>query len=291
MKKEKVIKRIPRPLGFTYSLSQIHKKQDIEDKRNQIWKMKERIIQLWTNDNMRLNGRSLSISGLSQYLNMESNSVMRIMNKEMIRISGWLDNKEGSMGFARAILGNGLKKCLEIMALTQSQTDILMAHQGNKYVPYASSEVNRSITNLINAQKPLQDYLKMFTDKVPDNPYVNTDKHSGNTGNQYLTPDQAMLLIENNLPPIDDEAYLNTKKLELGGLPDVGARNQDLSTIGIRLNKTIILPKSTKEVVQEGTLKDKKDGPKDLKGHHISRREKAEKIAQSDTLSAEDFIA
>lgn len=166
------------------------------------------------------------------------------------------------------------------MAQSQAQTDILMASQGTKYKAFESTEVNRSIANLITSQKPLQDYIKMLTDKIADNPYVNPSKKFGNTGNRYITPDEANNMVQNQSSLLTSPEYLQAIENNLGALPDVNARNQDLTSIGIGLKKTTILIPDKPNYATKGTDPHAE--------HHDTRRQKSEHITD---IEADDFKA
>lgn len=265
------INRIPRPLGFTYAIITMNKDIDINNKDNNLRKLRTRIIELWTRDNMQLNGKMVTINQMATYLNMNPVGLMQEMNRELIRIGNFLDDAQGK-GFARALLIKGLNFCLENMAQSQSQSNMLVAQQGNKYVAFHTAETNRALANTANTQKYLQDWIKMLTDKNPENMYINRDKQFGNTGNKYITPDEANNMVQSHHSLMTSQEYLEAKEKELGALPDVNARNQDLTTIGIGLKKkTILLPAAATEVPIEGK-----------KVPHESRRQRTENIIDID---------
>lgn len=229
--------RVPRPLGFTYQaiLLNNHKNQERTKEYNTLLnQLKERTIELYTNNNMELNGKVLNITELSQYLNIKTEQTLRMMNKEIERISGFFDGKDGKR-LARVNFLGCLKKGLEIQARVTQQTDILMAQQGAEYVPFLTGEVNRSLTNLINAQKPIQELLKMLTEKNTTNIIINADGDSHTSGQHYISPEQALQMIDNIPSLLGNKEAIELKETELGLLPDVNARNQDLSKIGVRI--------------------------------------------------------
>lgn len=247
-KEEDNILRVPRPLGITYAnLNPNQNKEALKDK----------IIEIYVNNNYELNGKQIRITELGTYLGINTMELMRRMNRQIERISNLFDSKDGRV-FARVHFLGLIKKGLEICALTQHQTEILMAQQGKEYVPFLTGEVNRSLTNLINAQKPVADLLKMLTEKQITNIILNLDKQSETSGVHYLSPDEARLMITESGPSLLlNPALLAEKEIALGRLPDVNARNQDLTSIGIRHNGNHIgmeQPNIPNEVHDEGTF-------------------------------------
>lgn len=223
--------RLPRPLGFTYTIIQYTKTQNKE----LIDILKKKTIQLYVNEDMKLNGKPITINQLAQYLNETPEFIMREMNREVERIANFFDGSEGKR-LARVNWHQSLKKGLEIQALTSHQTAILMAQQGNNYVPFLTSEVNKSLANLINAQKPIHDLIRMLVDKNQINILLNT-ADTTHSGQHYLSPEQAMVMLNNVPSMLGNEAMIEAKEAELLALPDmpnVNARNQDLTKIGIR---------------------------------------------------------
>lgn len=225
------ILRVPRPLGFTYTVIQSKKQGKDMDK------LIDKTIQLYINNNMHWNGKQTPIQEMASYLNMNTQTLLMKANREVERISNFFDGSEGQR-FARVQFFNMVKKGLEIQALVSHQTQILMAQQGNEYVPFLTGEVNRSLTNLINAQKPMQELIKMLGEKNAINILINMDKQSETSGAHYLSPEQAMKMIQEQPSSLLGNAYLiEQKEAELGELPDVTARNQDLSKIGVKIPK------------------------------------------------------
>lgn len=235
--------RYPRPLGFTYLNQTLKKTKEGTEEWNKLRNLQiNQCIKLYVNEGMHWMGKQIPINQLAIYLNIEPNTLLILMNKEVERISNFFDGNEGKR-LARVTFLQGLKKSLEICALTEHQTKILLAQQGTEYVPFLTSEVNRSLANLINAQKPTHDLLKMLTEKQITNILINLDKQSETSGIHYLSPDEARVIIAESGPSLlGNPSAIAAKESELGQLPDVLARNQDLSTIGVRIPAKTLLP-------------------------------------------------
>lgn len=222
--------RVPRPLGFTYTLI-ANKNQD----REIINQLRKKTIELYVNQNFTLNNKPTKIDELASYLGMNTQTVLREMNREIERITNFFDGKEGRQ-IARVRYEMAVKKSLEIQALVAQQTQTLMHIQGTKYVPFLTTEVNRSLANLITAQKPVHDLLKMLTEKQQINILIPSDGDSRTSGQHYISPEQAMKMITEKAESLLGNAdAIAAKEVELGSLPDVLARNQDLTKIGVRI--------------------------------------------------------
>jgi hypothetical protein len=237
------IRRVPRPLGITQlNLTRLKLKKEgkLEEETKQGNKLKEICINIYVRDNFNWMGKMVPMNHFASYLNMRTEELMIQVNREIERISLWMMGEEGK-ALARGLLFKGAQKSLEILALASGQTQVLLAEQGDKYVPFLSAEVNRSIANLTGAHKPLMEVLKAMTEKSPINILINNNGKSGTSGDEYLTPEMALQLIHNNGSSMaNDPTLIEAKVQEMGALPDVQARNQDLSTIGIKLpNKTV----------------------------------------------------
>lgn len=232
--------RVPRPLGLTMALMEYHtsKNQDI------ITNIKQNQIEAWITTGMQLNGRVMNIQQLAIYLSLPVSYIMRVMSKAMNRVGNWLKDDK-LQETTRAIFSHALFSALENQALSLQQVHILLAEQGQQYVPFLSSEVNKALANNTAAQKPLHSLLEILKPNTTIMPIANAD---GNSKNVSVTPDEAIILIRNNsTSPIEDTKTLDAIWTEEKGqlqLPDVDARNQDLSSIGIgkRKNKKLKRP-------------------------------------------------
>jgi hypothetical protein len=129
---------------------------------------------------------------------------------------------------------------------------MLIAQQGGEYVPFLTNEANKALANMINSNKPMIDLLNLFkpnTTIMPHSPSDGISSHS-------VTVDEATKLIrENSQSMIEDTTTLDAEYTMIKdsiGLPDVSARNQDLSEIGIGRRKK----KKAKKAIQPITFED-----------------------------------
>ena len=182
----------------------------------------------------------MKIPDIAKYLKLNPLIVMKAVQEQITRISGFMGEQD-TKAITMVLKSRALNLSLDVSGLGTQQAEVLMKKQGANYVPFLTGAVNQAIGNLTGILKTQIELIRTF-DSAPIAPGINEDKEFGNTGTKYLTPDEALKLLSNTPTLLTDEAYLDLKKNELGALPDVCARNQDLSTIGIKLNKTIVIP-------------------------------------------------
>lgn len=229
------IRRIPRSLGMTYLSIQYNKETDNNKKEKIKEKIQSNMIDQYVANGMMLNGIQIPIEQMSSYLDMNTVGLMRAMNKSLDRVSNLLKGDDGA-NITRVTFLNALKKSLEISESCKSQTLLLKASQDGQYRPYISGEVNRSLLNEVSALKPTIDLLKLVMDKTPTNTIIQISNNL-EQNNQYITPLEAGKLIENNhLQSLLTNPELIAEEEGLDGLPEVGAKFQDLTKIGIRYN-------------------------------------------------------
>jgi hypothetical protein len=227
--REEEPKRIPRLKGLTLSLIHIHKSQN----PNTLKQIKENILEQWLIQGLQVQGEYMNVEQLSQYLNMSTTAILLRMNRTMEKLGNWIKD-EKMQSTSRALFSMAIFKSLETASIASKQTALLMAEQGDKYVPFLTSEVNKSIANLIASNKPTQGLLEILKPNTTIMPYSSAD---GTSNKHTVTPDEAIKLIRENTKSIIEDpnsleaiwAELNAQK----GLPDVDASHQDLSEIGI----------------------------------------------------------
>jgi hypothetical protein len=230
----KIEQRIPRPQGIT-QLSQSYQKDKDPKKQEEYKKRIQRLmINHYVNNGLRINDKAIEIDTFASMLQLNTYELLRRVNKEFERIGTYFENGDGKT-FARGLLLGALKRILETQSRIQSQAAMLSRNQGQAYVPFLSAEVNRALKNEIDSFKPLTDILKIMTDTGTNNILIQNTTNNTQT-NQYITADQALKMIENKGvgSMLLDEDKRKGKEAELGQLPEVGAKHQDLTGIGIR---------------------------------------------------------
>lgn len=230
MPQTKTIQRHSRPKGFTNALYHIHKQHN----KHKLKQLQRIIIEQWSLNSYQYNGELYSINNMAEYLKLPTKEVMERMNKAILGIAGVYENNEKGRKFARAQISQLIFKGLENEALARSQVELLMRDQAGHYKPFLTTEVNRSIANLLNSGKPLLEILKLLTEKDPQpligQLQVNTDNRAIN----HITTDQAIKMIRDNSTSLLDIGTKDPAYLEYKDLPNVDARTQDLTSIGIK---------------------------------------------------------
>lgn len=262
--------RMPRPRGLT-NLS-----INLTDNTNRLTKLREYIIGKWVHNNLTLNNRIMNMDELGDYIQMSPGIVMRYM-VEVMKDMGKVLNKVEGTELARALFSHILKNGLEIQAQHQAQVGNLLASQGARYQPFISMAVNQSLANLNATQGTLLALLKTLTEKNVTNILIHNETNT--TENKYLTTDEAVKLIgPNQISMIEDPSLAQSYILSQKGLPDVGARTQDLRGIGIRHDGT---QNASAGLPEEPTPRPKRD-----KEDRIPRN-----TAPIEILNEEDFTA
>lgn len=220
--------RHPRPMGLTMLNLNTLKNQNLKENLTQ------RIVNLYVNEGMQWMGKQTSVAEMALYLNIRPERMLTLMNKDIERLMGFFEGKEG-MALARVQLNLALKKGLEILALHHNQVHLLLGQQGNEYVPFLSAEVNKALGNYSSAMKPYLDAIKLMTDKMSTSPYSPSTGDSSNGGTKYLSASEAIAILNQGSDSMyTNKALVDEKMQTMLGLPDVNARNQNLTEIGIR---------------------------------------------------------
>lgn len=232
--------RIPRERGYTHTLSHIHYLKDPQQKTRKLERFKKLIIENWILASYHYNNILTSIDELSILLNYKRRKLIRIHNEISIEISKRYDDQAGGISnLARVLIFQAYKKILKASSEAELQSQLLVSQQDGQYVPFLSAAANQAITNTLNSTKPMLELIKMIQPTNPSGTHIhNHIPASGNTQNNlYITQEKALLMIrENTTSPLEDEARLGTllDPALAASLPNIDARTQDLSMIGIK---------------------------------------------------------
>jgi len=247
--------RQPRPLGTTNLSIQYRNEEDSNKKELLINRMRKILISQYVSNGMEINNRQVTINEYAGFLGISSLELLSTMNKELVKIGKFFDGPDGNQ-LARATFLKAIFGALETQSLAISQSRILSQEQGQRYVPFLSGELNRAIANQISSFRPITDLLKLLNDNPTTSILIQTNQNT-NT-NQYITPLEATKLLEgqNHNSLLTNAELIPLKEAELGHLPQVNAKYQNLTSIGIR--------HSGIEEEEEGTHVDKRDRNKDI---------------------------
>lgn len=231
--------RHPRPMGTTEQITQYHNSQQ-ENKEKILKGIQIRLIQLYVASDMRFNDEAWNINTLSKYLNVNPTITMKVIQEQITRISGFMGGQDNE-AYARVIKFRAQKLSLDIQGIGTQQVEVLARAQGRKYVPFLTGALNQAIGNLTQIHKTQLELIRAMHESARPASGINNDKQFGNTGTAYLTPDEALKLINAENTNFNEIEYTDMLAKGLGPIPDVCARNQDLTSIGIGLNKQVIV--------------------------------------------------
>lgn len=226
--------RVPRPKGYTLSLQEVHNLNNPHKQKIRLNYLKQLLIEQWTTNSNQLQGEHYTIHQLSIYLNTPVPIVMKIMNRVLVRVANFFGKDGDQMqANARAQIFQALFQASESHSWAHKQVSLLAAAQGDTYKPFISGEVNKAIANLIAANKPLQETIKLM---LPSQGLtINQNNLQGPSHVNYITTDKAVQMIrDKSQSMISDTSQLEALPELSDALPDISARTQDLTKIGIR---------------------------------------------------------
>lgn len=233
-------RRMPRPLGMTYQ--SIHYNKETEESKKEIIlkKIQSIYIDQYVTNSGYLMGNYMTIDNLGSLLKMGTMEVMRAMNRTMERISKLMGMDENNHWARAAILGQ-LKKAQEAQSLAEMQVHILLASQGSEYRPFLSSEVIKAMKVYQDSTKPVMEILKTFNEKSATNIFTFNTQNNVTNASHITIAEASKMLTESSQPSLlAGGEELKSLSQSLESLPNVNAKSQDLSSIGIRYKPPVI---------------------------------------------------
>jgi len=204
----KRIKRFPRPAGLTIAMYELGKERNEEIKQKNRKKINKEIIDRYISNNFRLNNEPITFNQLSTFLKIPVESIISRSLKGEIQYltgGGMADRiKEG----AQAVIGNCLFNVTRDRQLIEQQTDMLIKRQRGKYVPYLTTEVNKSLWALFDTQKAYLEIYKAMTQSAHQsiqilNTQNNFNSHTEKEGTISVL--QAVELLNSRELPVGEE--------------------------------------------------------------------------------------
>lgn len=222
----KTPKRIPRSLGLTQQMHQVHRTNNID----LLTRIRKRIMDIYLQEGMQLNLMPRTLYELATYLHIREEDVMQYLGelgKQFLH-----GNEHGNMIAALQLLlvRNGLGHTQKV----QNQANLLIREQRGKYVPFLSSAANQAIANETSALRATMDLLKLLSPTGPStqvNVQNNIGGINGVPAEKLITPAEAVMLISSqkgHTTLLDDNAGKQALLSEYGqsGLPEVIATRQ-----------------------------------------------------------------
>ena len=211
------ITRTPRPIGTT-EINKQHSSQTITH-----------IIDHYINTNYTYCGTPMNIETFSSYIGIDPIIITeRIINISQVQY-GNLDIDSQDEKF-RALIFMALKNSLSDRSTALQHQHILLAEQGNKYIPFISSEVTKAIKLSMDANTNIMNTISKF---IPQGTQVNIQNNlqQDQSQEQGLTVTAALDLIRSqansttlqNDAPAMEAIYLS---YDIASMPEVNATLQ-----------------------------------------------------------------
>lgn len=200
--------RIPRPAGLTNQMKKWNTLEGERTRKREMRRIKEHVINQYIKEGFRLNGETKDIGEIARYLQETEKWVLQRIQ----RFGDLLEGKDHD-GMSKALKAISLQGAMAsrslIMAqalyLTSSQSDAYQKTNPGKvsgYVPFLTSEVNRSLTNLIASDNTLLNLLKIVNpvaQKAQPNVVINNQQanlSNGPSTETLININQAVQLID-----------------------------------------------------------------------------------------------
>lgn len=190
------INRVPRPTGTTILSRQYRATKDSTTLSN----LYNKIIGEYVQSGFRVCGNVLSVQGLADYLNMPIGTLLKKVHQQIQMMTGIMEpGKVQEM--ASAVLFMSFSGHLEARHIALNQYKQLAGSQGDGYQAFISSEVNRSIANLLNADKNMLALYNTMLGRVPGGININNQNNNSLVeNNNYLTTEVAVQILNEKQP-------------------------------------------------------------------------------------------
>lgn len=239
-------RRIPRPLGVTYLMSQYHSAE--ESLKEEIkTRIISHVVNQWALNNGLLCNESHNVNSLAKYLCCDISDIQYVLQQRLLSNRLW--DREKQEELLSAVTGWTLTMAMEDRMEAASQVEILKRSQGDHYVPFISSELRQALDLKMKAGSNLSAVVKQMSGGSLNifNQQVNVAPE--NTTGDFITKQEALKMVEVSvqqaLPSNEDTVkYLEEKYHNFEGLPEVNAKKQigiDASKEGLDFNKTELL--------------------------------------------------
>ena len=181
--------RVPRPMGITQLMNEYHKTND----KKLLDMVQTFIIQQWIINNGRVCGNNFSILELSKFLLCEPERIRRRMMEMLVETNLW--DKEKQDKLMDSLIGQNLVWLLEDRMEIEGQLSLLKKSQGDRYTPFVTSEVNKTLGLKLNTSTNLQSFIRALSG---GNSYVNifNNNQVNQTQNNTITYDDALKIVQ-----------------------------------------------------------------------------------------------
>ena len=212
--------RQPRPQGATFLSLKYQYSGTKEDQQALI----NHLVNLYTIDGFRWNGKPISIPNLSAILKVPQHEIMDQVSRTGTQM-GSLASPENIKNTIETIVTIGTTNALQDRGFIFQQLNQLLQSQDGKYKPFITAEVNKTLKLLLESNKKiLETYKTFFTSTNNTTNILNIIADSKDNEKDYITPDKALELITNNGLP-----YQETKALTANPNPHTPSETSSLA--------------------------------------------------------------
>lgn len=188
MKPVKTAFRFPRGMGITEMARQANSGDN-----DSLVKLTKFIIHTWIISNGKLWYRSYSLHELADFLKCEPVIIQRQLKQTFL--DNGLFDREHMDELADSLVGACINWALEDRMEASRQLDILKTAQGDKYVPFITSEVNKALSIKQQTSTSLQSLVRSLTGGGTVNIFNQQNNQYNQVSQGIVTRDQAMEMI------------------------------------------------------------------------------------------------
>lgn len=227
--------RVPRPHGVTIEMIEIRSLDNDALKKQRKKTLVNNIIKSYINNGFKLNNKQYSFNELSMFLNVSIDKIIKRSVRGETLFMGGGKGIDSIQGLGEVLLGKCFFDVTKDRYLIETQTDMLIKKQKNRYVPYLSAEVNRAIKTQIDSNSVLIDLYKAIVQGTQTKIQIlNTQNNfTNNTANtNHISVLEAIEMMDGRaLPPAENAIAISESYVD-DNLPNIIAKEKNSGTRG-----------------------------------------------------------
>lgn len=191
------IERMPRPTGVTILAQQMNKAKSKKLRKTRKEKLISHIVNIYTMSGFRLNDRTLSIPQLAHLLNTKVETIQSCMLGTSHTLEAFKDPQR-LQDTAAALANMSTLWAIQDRGTIQHQLEILLKSQGDKYAPFISGEISRTLSTLLQSNKQVAEIFRTF---YASGSTININNNlTQNNQSQSLTVEEAYKIVQTSQP-------------------------------------------------------------------------------------------
>lgn len=191
------IERMPRPTGVTILAQQMNKAKSKKLRKTRKEKLISHIVNIYTMSGFRLNDRTLSIPQLAHLLNTKVETIQSCMLGTSHTLEAFKDPQR-LQDTAAALANMSTLWAIQDRGTIQHQLEILLKSQGDKYSPFISGEISRTLSTLLQSNKQVAEIFRTF---YASGSTININNNlTQNNQSQSLTIEEAYKIVQTSQP-------------------------------------------------------------------------------------------